>query len=136
PKMPKKVEKDILKGMYRFKKSKRKSAKKVHLFGSGAIMNEVLKAAEILEKDYKASVDIWSITSYKALYDDAIDTDRKNRMKAELNREPCYIQEALEDEKGTFVAASDYVKNLPQSVSDWFPEKLTCLGTDGFGRSD
>lgn len=136
PKMPKNVEGDILKGMYRFQKSKRKSAKKVHLFGSGAIMNEVRQAAEILEKDYKASVDIWSITSYKALYDDALDTDRQNRLKAEINREPCYIRETLKDEEGTFVAASDYVKALPQSISAWFPEKLTCLGTDGFGRSD
>lgn len=136
PKMPEDSEEGILKGMYRFKKSDKKTNKKVHLFGSGAIMSEVQKATEILEKDYNAGVDIWSVTSYKALYDDAIDTERQNRLKAEINQQPCYIQECLKDEEGTFVAASDYVKALPESIASWFPEKLTCLGTDGFGRSD
>ncbi|MDN6309418.1 MAG: pyruvate dehydrogenase (acetyl-transferring), homodimeric type [Psychroflexus sp.] len=136
PEMLKGAEEGILKGLYRFKKSNKKTNKKVHLFGSGAIMNEVQKASEILEKEYDAGVDIWSVTSYKALYDDAIDTERQNRLKAEINRESCYVQKCLKGEKGTFVAASDYVKALPQSIASWFPEKLTCLGTDGFGRSD
>jgi pyruvate dehydrogenase E1 component len=137
PPMPKGSQEGILKGMYRFKKSSsRKKKKKAHLFGSGAIMIEVIKAAELLEKKYKVAVDIWSITSYKALYDDAIDTERENRINAKVNESPNYIQQCLQEEKGVFVAASDYVKALPESVSKWFPGELTALGTDGFGRSD
>jgi len=137
PKMPKDSEEGILKGMYKFQKTrKRKTDKKAHLFGSGSIMAEVLEAANILEKDYDVAVDIWSITSYKALYDDAIDTERNNRLKTQLNKDKNYIQECLEDEKGVFVAASDYVKALPESIAKWFPANLAALGTDGFGRSD
>lgn len=135
--MPEGCEKGIVGGMYRFKRSsKDKKEKKVHLFGSGAIMQETLKAAKLLEEDYGASVDVWSITSYKTLYDDAVDTERENRLKSQLNKEPNYIQECLKEEEGVFVAASDFVKALPESVAKWFPSQLTSLGTDGFGRSD
>ncbi|WBL21973.1 pyruvate dehydrogenase (acetyl-transferring), homodimeric type [Zunongwangia sp. HRR-M8] len=137
PKMPKDSEEGILKGMYKFQKTrKRKTDKKAHLFGSGSIMVEVLEAAEILEKEYDVAVDIWSITSYKALYDNAIDIERENRLKTQLNKEKNYIQDCLEEEKGVFVAASDYVKALPESIAKWFPAPLAALGTDGFGRSD
>lgn len=136
-KEPDGLDKGILKGMYRFKgSSKDKKEKKVHLFGSGAIMQETLKAAKLLEENYGASVDVWSITSYKALYDDAVDTERENRLKSQLNREPNYIQECLKEEEGVFVATSDFVKALPESIAKWFPSQLTSLGTDGFGRSD
>ncbi|AVR44375.1 pyruvate dehydrogenase (acetyl-transferring), homodimeric type [Christiangramia fulva] len=136
PKMPENAEEGVLKGMYRYLKSNKKGKLKAHLFGSGAIMKEVIEAQEILEKDYDISTDIWSVTSYKALYDDAIDTERQNRLKAQLNKEPNYIQESLKNEKGVFVAATDYVKAVPASVSKWFPKGLSILGTDGFGRSD
>jgi pyruvate dehydrogenase E1 component len=137
PKMPENSKEGILKGMYRFKKSKKeKNSRKAHLFGSGAIMTQVLKAAGLLEKEYDVACDIWSITSYKALYDDAIDTERSNRLNAQLNKKPNYIQQCLKDEEGVFIAASDYVKALPESVSQWFPGSLTALGTDGFGVSD
>ncbi|MUP45960.1 pyruvate dehydrogenase (acetyl-transferring), homodimeric type [Gramella sp. BOM4] len=136
PAMPDNVEEGILKGLYRFKKTSNRGKKKAHLFGSGAIMNEVMKAAEILKNDYEVNADIWSITSYKSLYDDAIDTERRNRMSSQMNPEKNYIQECLQDEKGVFVAASDFVKALPESISKWFPHKLASLGTDGFGRSD
>lgn len=135
PEMPKNVDKQIIKGLYRFKKSK-EASKKAHLFGSGSIMKEVLHAAEILEKEYDVQTDVWSVTSYKALYDDAIDTERKNRLKSQLNQEASYLEKTLSEEKGIFIAATDYVKALPQSVSKYFPQKLTVLGTDGFGRSD
>ncbi|WP_121666539.1 pyruvate dehydrogenase (acetyl-transferring), homodimeric type [Mesonia aquimarina] len=128
---------DIVKGLYKFKKSnKRKQTKKAHLFGSGAIMIEVLEAAQLLEDKFDVGADIWSITSYKALYDNAIDTERNNRLKAQVNKEPTFIEQQLKDEKGTFIAASDYVKALPEAIASYFPEKLISLGTDGFGRSD
>lgn len=137
PEMPPNSEEGILKGMYRFKKSSHGNKdRRAHLFGSGAIMQEVLKAADILENDYEVAVDVWSITSYKALYDDAIDIERKNRLNGQLNRDSCYIEECLKDEEGVYVAASDFIKSLPESIAKWFPSRLTTLGTDGFGRSD
>jgi pyruvate dehydrogenase E1 component len=137
PSMPEKCKEGILKGMYKFQQSSTKdNERKAHILGSGAIMQEVLKAANLLEKEYDVSVDIWSVTSYKALYDDAIDTERNNRRNAQINQKKNYIQDCLEEEKGVFVAASDYIKALPASIAKWIPAELTVLGTDGFGRSD
>ncbi|MFO7745017.1 MAG: pyruvate dehydrogenase (acetyl-transferring), homodimeric type [Psychroflexus sp.] len=138
PELPTDVDKEaILSGLYQFKKStlgKRK--RKANLFGSGAIMSEVIKAAQLLEEEFDVGADIWSITSYKTLYDNAIDTEHNNRLKAQLNREKNHIEQQLEDENGVFVAASDYVKALPESLAAYFPNTLISLGTDGFGRSD
>lgn len=137
PDEPKNLDEYIINGMYRFKKSEIEDAgKKVHLFGSGAIMQEVLKAAEILENDYEVSTDIWSITSYKALYDNAIDTERENRMTGNLNRKRTNIEIALDGAEGVFVIASDYLKAVPLTLAKWFPKPVCVLGTDGFGRSD
>jgi pyruvate dehydrogenase E1 component len=137
PPKPEKVEEGILKGIYRFKESNLdKGERKAHLLGSGAIMKEVLAAAEILEEDYSVAVDIWSVTSYKALYDDAIDTERKNRLEAKGKEDKCFVQKAFKDESGVVVAATDYVKALPLSIAPWLPVHLTVLGTDGFGRSE
>lgn len=137
PEMPKGVEEGVLKGMYRFRAHKGgRTKKKAHLFGSGAIMSEVLEAARILLEDYKVSTDVWSVTSYKLLYENAIDTERENLLRGQVNKSKNYIEEQLDGEKGVFVSVSDYVKSIPLSVSKWFPANLSVLGTDGFGRSD
>jgi pyruvate dehydrogenase E1 component len=137
PQMPKGAKEGILKGMYKFKPSSKKNAKlKAQLFGSGTILNEVLKAQEILEEDYKVSADVWSITSYKELRRDALDAERWNMLHPSEKAKSPYITQMLKDEKGIFVAASDYVKALPDSISRWFPAPLMSLGTDGFGRSE
>ncbi len=136
PKMPEGVEEGILKGMYRVRKSKKRKGEKVNLFGSGAILNETLRAAEMLEKDYEVVVDVWSVTSYKELYDNARETDRWNRLNPEKKSKKTYIEECMEGEEGLCLAAHDYVKAIPMTVCRWFPGVLTVLGTDGFGRSD
>jgi pyruvate dehydrogenase E1 component len=143
PPMPKRagVKEGILKGMYRFKSTglkgaKAKSAPKAHLLGSGAILNEAIKAGEILEKDYGIASDIWSVTSYKELYRDAIDVERWNLLNPGKKAKTPYLSGLLAKEKGVFVAASDYMKAMPATVAQWFPGPLHCLGTDGFGRSD
>jgi pyruvate dehydrogenase E1 component len=137
PEMPKGAEKGIVKGMYKFKASNKKNLKlKAHLFGSGTILNEVLKAQEILEKDYKVSTDVWSVTSYKELRKDALETERWNLLHPIEKQKVPYITSTLQNEKGVFVAASDYVKALPDSIAKWLPGKLYSLGTDGFGRSE
>ncbi|MBN1525851.1 MAG: pyruvate dehydrogenase (acetyl-transferring), homodimeric type [Spirochaetales bacterium] len=137
PPMPEGAEEGILKGLYRFKKSTLKKYKaKAHLLGSGAILNEALKAAEILEKQYHVSADVWSLTSYKSLYNDAIACERWDRLHPQETHKTPYLTECLDDEEGVFVAASDYVKALPCSLAAWIPGPFIALGTDGFGRSD
>jgi len=137
PPMPDRVKDGILKGIYKFRPSeKRRAAKKAHLFGSGAILNEALTAQEILENDYGIAADVWSVTSYKNLYTEAMETERRNMLHPEKAPVQPYLARVLEKEKGVFVAASDYLKALPASISAWIPGRLTALGTDGYGRSD
>jgi len=131
------VREGILKGLYRFKSSAKKDAKlKAQLFGSGSIMFEVLKAQEILEQKYNVAADVWSVTSYKELYRNGNDCERWNMLHpGETPRVP-YISQCLKDAPGVLVAASDYMKVMPESISQWMPRKLVALGTDGFGRSE
>jgi pyruvate dehydrogenase E1 component len=139
PPMPDGVEEGILKGMYRFASSSasgQKSKKKVHLLGSGTILNEALEASRILEDRYGIPSDVYSVTSYKELYRDALDVQRWNRLNPTEKPRTPYISRVLEGEKGVFVAASDYVQTLPASISSWVPGRLEMLGTEGFGRSD
>lgn len=137
PAIPEGVEEGIIRGMYRFATSETgDSGKKAHLFGSGAIMNEVLRAREVLESGYGVSTDVWSVTSYKELYHDAKETERWNRLNPGEKKRKSYISECVEGASGVFVAATDYLKSLPDSISTCFPKPLVSLGTDGFGRSD
>lgn len=136
PPMPKGSKEGIIKGMYKYKPSKLKSKIKAHLLGSGSILNETLKAQDILEKNYNVSADVWSVTSYKNLYYDALEIERWNRMNPNKEPKNAYVKEITKNEKGLFVSASDYSQILPDSLSKWFPGKLTTLGTLGFGRSE
>jgi pyruvate dehydrogenase E1 component len=139
PPMPEgdKIKEGILKGMYRFKAAQDgRSELRAHLFGSGAILNEALKAQDLLAAEYGVAADVWSVTSYKELYQDGNDVDRWNMLHpAEKPRTP-YITRCMAGDDGVFVAATDYVKALPDSISQWLPGRLISLGTDGFGRSD
>ena len=139
PAMPegKDVREGILKGLYRFRTSTQKDAKlRAQLFGSGTIMYEVLKAQQILEEKYGVAADVWSVTSYKQLYRDGNDCDRWNMLHpGETARVP-FVSLALKDAQGVLVAASDYMKVLPESIAQWLPRPLVALGTDGFGRSE
>jgi pyruvate dehydrogenase E1 component len=135
--MPDGVREGILKGIYRYKASELDDSNvKAHLFGSGTILNEAIKAGEILESKYAVAADVWSVTSYKELYMDALETDRWNMLHPSDKPRQCYLQRCLEGAKGCFVAASDYLKALPCSIAKWLPGRLTVLGTDGYGRSD
>ncbi|MDO9635285.1 MAG: pyruvate dehydrogenase (acetyl-transferring), homodimeric type [Paludibacter sp.] len=135
PPMPEGVKDGILKGMYRYKKSEIKSpALEANLLGSGTILNETLKAAEILEEKYKVAAHVYSVTSYKEIRKEALDVERHNLLHPEKEQTP-YVS-TLIDNEGVIVAASDYVKTLPDSISKWLPKKLYSLGTDGFGRSE
>jgi pyruvate dehydrogenase E1 component len=137
PAMPDGAEEGILKGLYKFRSSaKKRAAFKAHLFGSGAILNEALKAQEMLETQYDVAADVWSATSYKHLYWDAIGTERRNFLNPEKKPISCYLRKVTRNEKGVFIAASDYLKALPATIAKYLPGPLTLLGTDGYGRSD
>jgi pyruvate dehydrogenase E1 component len=138
PPMPENCTEGILKGMYRYQASEVGDGRpKVNLLGSGAILPEAIKAQQLLETEYNIAADVWSVTSYKELYTDAIETDRWNLLHPAESPKQCYIEQCFEDEKGgVFVAASDYLKAMPCSIAKWLRGRLVALGTDGFGRSD
>jgi len=137
PTMPEGVHDGILKGMYRYRAANNPKAKlRAQLFGSGAILNEALRAQEILETKYGVAADVWSVTSYKELYVNGNEVERWNRLHpGEKPRVP-YVTECLANAPGVLVAATDYLKTLPNMVSKWMPRRLAALGTDGFGRSE
>ena len=138
PEMPSprlETEEGILKGIYLLRKGDpAKQPIKIQLLGSGSILKEVIRASEILEEEYGFSADVWSVTSYKELYKDALETARWNRLhEPEQRREP-FIRRTL-GTTGVAVAASDNTAALPVSVARWAPRHFVTLGTDGFGRS-
>jgi pyruvate dehydrogenase E1 component len=136
PPMPEGAKDGILKGMYRFSKAKNTAAKlKAQLLGSGAILPEVIKAAELLET-FGVAADVWSVTSYGELYRDGNACDRWNMLHPAQKPRVPFVAECLGKTEGVIVAASDYLKALPNSVDRWLPRPIVALGTDGFGRSE
>jgi pyruvate dehydrogenase E1 component len=126
-----------VRGLYRFKASTKKDAKlRAQLFGSGTIMYEVLKAQQILEERFGVAADVWSVTSYKRLYREANHCERWNMLHPGEAPKIPFVSQCLKDAPGVFVAASDNMKILPESIARWVPRPLVALGTDGFGRSD
>ena len=137
PSMPPNADEGILKGMYRFRASEnKKSTLRAQLFGSGAILREALKAQEILEEKLKVAADVWSVTSYKELYRDGSEVERWNLLHSSEKPRVPYVTQCLANAPGVFVAATDYLKVLPNLVSRWMPRRVASLGTDGFGRSE
>jgi pyruvate dehydrogenase E1 component len=136
PPMPQGARDGILKGMYLCRPHAGGKAKhRAQLLGSGAILLETLKAQEMLES-YGVGADVWSVTSYNELYRDAHAAERWNLLHpGETPRQP-YVSQQLAGTSGVIVAASDYLKALPDWVARWMPRPMTSLGTDGFGRSD
>jgi pyruvate dehydrogenase E1 component len=135
PEMPEGSADGILRGMYKLKPASGGEAV-AQLFGSGPILNEVLRAQEILASKYGVHADVWSVTSYTELRRDALAVERWNRLHpAEKERVP-YLLTALGGAKGPIVATSDYMKSVPDVLAQWLPSRLVTLGTDGFGRSD
>jgi pyruvate dehydrogenase E1 component len=137
PAMPGDVKEGILRGMYKFRASQDKKSKlKAQLLGSGAILNEALRAQEILEQKFGVAADVWSVTSYKELYNDGNETERLNRLHPNEKARVPYVTKCLTDATGVIVAATDYLKTLPNMISKWVPRRMATLGTDGFGRSE
>ena len=136
PGMPEGAEDGIIKGLYRFKSAPKGKAHKAHLFGSGPLLREALRAQEILAEQFDVSADVWSATSYKLLRGDALRTKRWNMLHPTAAPKKSYLESLLQNEEGVFIAVSDYMKMVPDQIAPWVPGGLTTLGTDGFGRSD
>ncbi|MBE7561192.1 pyruvate dehydrogenase (acetyl-transferring), homodimeric type [bacterium] len=137
PPMPDGAREGILSGMYLFRPSTMKKPKlRVQLLGGGTLLNEALAAQTMLEEKYGVAADVWSVTSYKQLYRDALLCERHNLLHPGGKRKVPYVEQCLAGRDGVFVATSDYLQALPDAVSRWVPGRLMALGTDGFGRSD
>ncbi|WP_049622211.1 pyruvate dehydrogenase (acetyl-transferring), homodimeric type [Frateuria defendens] len=140
PDMPKGVEEGIIKGLYLFKDAgkAKKSEPRVQLLGSGTILREVIEAAELLEKDFGVSADIWSVPSFVELRRDGFDAERWNRLHPEAEQRVPYVTAQLSGRQGPAIAATDYVREYADQIRAFLPDgmRYTVLGTDGYGRSD
>jgi pyruvate dehydrogenase E1 component len=136
PAMPSGCEEGILRGLYLVRAAVQEARHRAQLFGSGVILLEALKAQEILAERFEVAADVWSVTSYQQLRNEALAAERWNRLHpGETPRVP-YVARALAGAPGPVIAATDYQKLVPDMIARWVPRAFTSLGTDGFGRSD
>jgi pyruvate dehydrogenase E1 component len=137
PEMPKieGLRDGVLRGIYKYRAAVGGPAT-VQLFGSGTILNEVLRAQQILSEKFGVQADVWSVTSYVQLRRDALEVDRWNRLNPDQPARIPYILQALEGAEGPVVAATDFIKTVPDQLAPWLRDRLVSLGADGFGRSE
>ncbi len=135
PPMPKGVGEGIVKGLYLFKKGGRRKLR-VQLLGSGAILREVIAAADLLREDFSVDSDIWSATSFNELKRDGMAVDRWNMLHPQEAPRVSYVEQCLSERKGPVIAATDCMKNYADQIRAYVPQRYVVLGTDGFGRSD
>jgi pyruvate dehydrogenase E1 component len=130
------VREGIMRGMYRFRSMGADGQPRVNLLGSGAILNEAIRAQETLSEKFGVASDVWSVTSWTELRRDAIEADRWNLLHPGLPERLPYLVEQLGEQPSLVVAASDYLKALPDGIAKWVNARFVALGTDGFGHSD
>ena len=135
PEMPKNINEDIIKGIYKFSESKTKGPK-VQLMGSGVILREVIEAANILEKDFKVSSTVFSVTSFTEVRRDSLDVERWNMRNPEKVEKQSVLDKIIVDLESPIITATDYMKSFAEQIAIFLPNKFISLGTDGFGRSD
>jgi len=137
PPMPDGAEEGILRGMYLLRPADDAAPAPLVLLGSGAILNHVLRAGEVLRADYGVDSEVWSVTSYQQLHREALEVERRNRLGPGAPPDQPFVARCLGSSSSrVVVAASDHVKALPCSIAPWVPGRLVALGTDGFGRSE
>ncbi|MCP0914469.1 MULTISPECIES: pyruvate dehydrogenase (acetyl-transferring), homodimeric type [Legionella] len=136
PDMPEGVEEGIIKGMYLLKETSAPKKQHIQLLGSGTILREVIAAAEMLEKDFSISSDIWSVTSFTELRRDGLAVERYNRMHPEQAPKQSYVNQLLDGRKGPIIAATDYMRLYADQIRPFVQNHYVTLGTDGYGRSD
>jgi pyruvate dehydrogenase E1 component len=133
PPLPEGAEEGILRGMHRIGGEGNGA---VRLLGSGTILREVLAGAELLSEDFGVDADVWSVTSFSELRRDGLDVERDNRLHPTRESRAPYVQQSLGQGDAPVIAATDYVRQLPDLIRPWVDAPYTVLGTDGFGRSD
>ena len=138
PPMPEGAAEGILKGMYLLEDGGKgkKGRPRVQLMGSGTILREVQAAAKILDEQFKVDADIFSVTSFSELRREALAVERWNELHPLEKPRTSYVAECLAGRKGPFIAATDYMKTVPDQIRQWVPGRYVTLGTDGYGRSD
>ncbi len=137
PSLPKGVEEGILRGLYKFRRADGpEGRRRVHLFGSGAILREAMRAQEILEEKFDVAADVWSATSYNQLRREALACERWNLLHPDASPRVPYVSTVLAAEPYPIVATGDYMKAVPDQIARWVPAGIHPLGTDGFGRSE
>ena len=137
PAMPAGAEEGILRGMYLLNRgAKDKKAARVQLLGSGTVLREVEAAAKLLADDFGVAADVWSVTSFNELRRNGIETGRWNITHPEEKPRQSYVAQALAEQKGPGVAATDYIRTFADQVRPYMDRRYIALGTDGFGRSD
>ncbi|WP_227245370.1 alpha-ketoglutarate dehydrogenase [Paraburkholderia caribensis] len=124
----------ILRGMYRIGDGPGDRAQ-VQLLGSGAILNEAIAARAMLKDDWNIDADVWSVTSYTELHRDGAASERLARL-SDLEAPAPFVTRSLEVSRGPVIAATDYVRAVPELIRAYVPHRYVTLGTDGFGRSD
>jgi pyruvate dehydrogenase E1 component len=127
------IREGILRGLYKYKASENPVAQ---LFGSGPMLNEALKAQQILAERYQIQTDVWSVTSYSELRKEGLEVERWNRLHPASEARVPYITQVIGNTQGPIIASSDYMKSIPDGLAPWIAGRLTSLGTDGFGRSE
>jgi len=135
PPMPAGVEDGILKGMYLLQVGGQGKIR-AQLLGSGTILREVIAAAGLLEKDFGIPTDVWSVTSFNELRRDGLAVERWNQLHPDATPRRSYVEECLAERPGPYIAATDYMKIVPDQIQRWVPGTFVSLGTDGYGRSD
>ncbi|RKZ13450.1 hypothetical protein DRQ53_13310 [bacterium] len=138
PAMPEGVEEGILRGLYRFSEAKDDQRPRVNLFGSGVILQQVIAAAALLDKDYGVSADVWSVTSYGQLRKDALSAERETRLNPDQPARQSWLDEQLAKvgSDTPVIAVTDSMKAVADQVGRFVQQPWAVLGTDGFGRSD
>jgi pyruvate dehydrogenase E1 component len=132
--MPEGVVEGIIKGIYKLKAANGEAV--AQLFGSGPMINEALRAQQILAEQYGVNADVWSVTSYNELRREALRIERWNRLNPREPEQKPYISQVMDGTAGPIIASTDYMKIVPDQVAPWLGGRLVSLGTDGFGRSD
>ena len=145
PDMPKGIEGDIIKGMYLLEDGDSKDFKvskpinqdhRIRLLGSGTILREACKAAELLRREYSVVVDVWSVTSFNELRREALDITRENMLNPTKKQKIPFVTQKLSTKRGPVLSVTDYMKIHSDQIREFVPDVYRVLGTDGFGRSD
>ncbi|HYR63474.1 MAG TPA: pyruvate dehydrogenase (acetyl-transferring), homodimeric type [Actinomycetota bacterium] len=130
------VEEGIVRGMYRFSPAPAGPKRRATILFSGSAQGAAREAQQLLADEHDVAAELWSVTSYKALREDALSVDRWNRLHPTEPSRVAYVTEQLLGSQGPLVAVSDFMQMVPDQVTRWVPGHLTVLGTDGYGRSD